>query len=111
MCPPGLHITLGIFFRLFTLLENACHELDVAALLQGAGSEAYQQYVTAFRRDVELEEKCDKVRTEIHTLDQLVTFFMVTASILVTPSYASNLGQLQSAMSDKKDELKDMVIR
>ncbi len=28
MCPPGLHITLGIFYRLFTLMENEC-DLDV----------------------------------------------------------------------------------
>ncbi len=29
VCPPGLHITLGIFYRLFQLMEDDCHELDV----------------------------------------------------------------------------------
>jgi hypothetical protein len=28
---PGLHISLGIFHRLFSLLEDACHRLDVKA--------------------------------------------------------------------------------
>uniref|UniRef100_A0A1X7VBE2 Uncharacterized protein n=1 Tax=Amphimedon queenslandica TaxID=400682 RepID=A0A1X7VBE2_AMPQE len=27
VCPPGLHITLGIFQRLFNLLEEKCHQL------------------------------------------------------------------------------------
>ena len=29
VCPPALLITLGVFFRLFTLLEDACHALDL----------------------------------------------------------------------------------
>ena len=29
VCPPGLHITLGIFYRLWCLLEAGCHELDL----------------------------------------------------------------------------------
>ena len=35
VCLPGLHITLGVFYRLFSLLEEACHNLDVAATCQG----------------------------------------------------------------------------
>eukprot|EP00731_Ephydatia_muelleri_P004814 Em0002g990a len=29
VCPPGLHITLGIFTKIFTLLEELCHQLDL----------------------------------------------------------------------------------
>jgi len=29
VCPPGLHISLGIFQRLFDLLEAECHNLDL----------------------------------------------------------------------------------
>ena len=32
--PPGLHITLGIFLRLFVLLEDDFHKLDLLANLQ-----------------------------------------------------------------------------
>lgn len=111
MCPPGLHITLGIFFRLFTLLENACHELDVRGLLQGGGSEAYQEYVTAFRKDEVLAEKCADVKDEMEVLDQLVSFITLTASVSATPFQIGHLGQLQSALSTKKKELKDLVIK
>jgi len=29
VCIPGLHISLGVFYKLFTLLEAAAHELDI----------------------------------------------------------------------------------
>lgn len=29
VAPPGLHLTLGIFYRLWTLLEAECHQLDL----------------------------------------------------------------------------------
>ena len=29
VCIPGLHINLGVFYKLFTLLEAAAHELDI----------------------------------------------------------------------------------
>lgn len=29
MCLPGLHITLGVYLRLFNLLEDECHKLDM----------------------------------------------------------------------------------
>ena len=29
VCIPGLHLSLGIFNRLYTILENAYHELDL----------------------------------------------------------------------------------
>ena len=31
VCPPGLHIALGVFLKHFTSLEAACHQLDVKA--------------------------------------------------------------------------------
>jgi hypothetical protein len=33
VCLPGLHVTLGVFFRLFTLLEDECHALDIQMAL------------------------------------------------------------------------------
>lgn len=108
MCPPGLHTTLGIFFRLFTLLEDACHELDVCGFLQGVdGREAYEAYVLSYRRKMELVDKCTAA---IFILDQLVTLFTLTTAITSTPSQLAQLGQLQSAIADKQKELQDMVL-
>ena len=100
---------MGIFFRLFTLLENACHELDVCGLLPG-GSSAYQEYTKSFRREVELVDKCGKVKDQISVLNQLVSFFTLTTSVVANPTHITFLGQLQGAISNKKKELQDMVI-
>jgi hypothetical protein len=102
---------LGIFFRLFTLLENACHELDVRGMIQGdGGGSAYEEYVKSFRREVDLTDKCTRVRAEVSFLEQMVTIFTLTTSIAATPSHVTHLGQLQIAVSEKKKELSDMVI-
>ena len=87
-------------------MEDACHELDARGLLQG-GSAAYQDYVTSFWREVELADKCDKLKDQIAILGQLVTFFTLTISSSAT---SSNLAQLQKAALDKKKELQEMVI-
>ena len=62
VCPPGLHISLGIFFRLFTLLEDECHELDVCHSSQFQGSTAgssFTAFVTAMKRQAELRDDID----------------------------------------------------
>jgi hypothetical protein len=110
VCPPALHITLGIFFRLFTLLENACHELDARGLLQGVdGGAAYEAYVVSYRREVDLADKCEEVKAELITLQQQATIFTLTTAIAAMPSHLTHLGHLQSAIADKKKELLDMV--
>ena len=81
-------------------------------LLQGAdGGAAYEEYRRSFRRDVELEEKARKVNEEIKVHEQLITLFMITTTTMATPnpSHVTCLGQLQSAISDKRKELQDMV--
>lgn len=75
-------------------------------LLPG-GSDAYQEYATSFRREVELAEKCEKLEDQIAFLDQLVTHFALTTSIAANPSHIT---YLQSAISAKKKVLQEMVI-
>ena len=70
VCIPGLHISLGIFNRLYSLLENACHELD---LLQaedtGAGDTragtSFGQYSAALRRLSEVQTNSEAVSSTI----------------------------------------------
>ena len=42
-------------------------------------------------------------------LDQLVTIFTLATTNAATPSQLAQLGQLQSAITDKRKELNDMV--
>ena len=68
------------------------------------GGAAYEAYVQSYRREVQLADKCRQVESAISILDQLVTIFT-----LATPSQLAQLGQLQSAITDKRKELNDMV--
>ena len=74
------------------------------------GGAAYEAYVLSFRKEVELADKCRQLTSLITTLDQCVTIFTLTTTIAGTPAYATHLGQLQQTISDKKEELKAMVI-
>lgn len=55
----GLHITLGIFNRLFDLLERKCQELDLALASQqvAQGGETFNRYIAALKRHGDLEEE------------------------------------------------------
>lgn len=44
VCPPGLHLTLGIFYRLFSLMETACHRLDLEVTKEDSRDEGGISY-------------------------------------------------------------------
>ena len=63
MCPPGLHITLGIFYRLFSLLENECHDLDVRVLEEDSmdeGGASYSQHMKALDKIKQLKPELER---------------------------------------------------
>ncbi len=84
MCPPGLHISLGIFFRLFTLLEESCHELDLL-LAQHSNSHlrtgsTFEEYSTALRNRHQLREQSAMYLERVEQLEQFANFVALTAS-------------------------------
>ena len=75
VCPPGLHISLGIFW-LFTLLEDACHGLDVSIaqyLTPGSAGVSFVQYANALQRQSTLRDDINTVKGQIACLDTMVT--------------------------------------
>ncbi len=67
MCFPGLHLSLGIFDRLYTLLEEACQELDLQLAererVADLGGDSIQEYAIELKRLSHLREQ--------HTTDSL----------------------------------------
>ena len=77
---PGLHITLGIFYRLFVLLEEACHLLDVKLANAGRQEDtlhSFKLYSTALQNISELEEEKQREEEEASAAEQLRTFLAV----------------------------------
>ena len=80
VCPPGLHISLGIL-RLFTLLEDACHELDVSVALlsiPGSAGPSFVQYADALQQQSTLPDDIDTFNEQISCLEQIFTLTLVT---------------------------------
>ncbi len=72
ICPPGLHITLGIFYRLFQLLEDECHVLDVAVRDEedscDKGGPSYSNYVGDVTRARILKDEIDRLLS-LHAIE------------------------------------------
>ena len=76
---PALHITLGVFYRLFSLLENQCYQLDLQHALMKTTPPTVQLYTVFFealKRVHALREKIGRLKEESDLLDQLVSFLV-----------------------------------
>ena len=104
MCPPGLHVSLGIFFRLFTLLEDDCHQLDVSHSLALQGSTAgstFNTFIIALQHQSTLRDSMDRVREQIQVLEQLLTLTIVTLPPSA-PQFSPLTQQLITEINTKK---------
>ena len=83
MCIPGLHLSLGIFDKLYTLLEDECERLDLqAAQNQTSGdvekSESFAKYSDAIRRRAELQYQEQLLSRIIKDVSGCITYLSLT---------------------------------
>ena len=110
MCIPGLHISLGVFFRLYTLLEEACHELDLTAANinsshQGHSGTSYASYSADLVEISKLRDEAQVCRHSITTLQQLSTLCALTL-----PPGDPNIELAKDEIKAQKQRLRDMVL-
>ena len=91
ICIPGLHISLGIFYRLFGLLEDAVHCLDVqlAPTVQAAQQQSLeiQSYAKALQQLETSKEEREKILQKATTTEQMLTMSAVqSATFTITHS-------------------------
>ena len=80
MCPPGLHITLGIFQRLFNLLEEECHQLDLSVNENCASSgSSFIEYQQARSAVKVLEEAKAALRVELNHAQQILALLLLSS--------------------------------
>ena len=111
MCPPGLHISLGIFFRLYTLLEDDCHQLYVTHTLELQGSTAgstFNTFVSDLQCQSTLRDSMDRVKEQIEVLEQLLTLTVVTLPPSA-PQFTPLIQQLTDETKDNKQKMNEMV--
>uniref|UniRef100_A0A1X7V868 Uncharacterized protein n=1 Tax=Amphimedon queenslandica TaxID=400682 RepID=A0A1X7V868_AMPQE len=79
VCPPGLHITLGVFQHLFDLLEDECHELDQkTATTASTRLSSYEKYMEAKTSVTTLKEEKDLLTEQIKIAQQYLVLQLLT---------------------------------
>ena len=72
VCPPRLHLTLGIFYRLWCLLETGCHHLDIELARRTAplptDRDSFLQYSSLVKELTKMSEVRDEL---VHLLSAL----------------------------------------
>ena len=74
---PGLHISLGVFFHLFELLEDCCKKLDLALAQHSSHPDSlhsFRLYSAAVHKVAELEVEINNVTEEAEAAEQLNTY-------------------------------------
>jgi hypothetical protein len=100
VCPPALHITLGVFYRLFTLFERECHQLDLTAALHtssasGPALESFRTYSKALQEVYRITDLMEEGRSGLSGLQQLVSFLTIS---LKSPQAAQAMQCLHSSI-------------
>lgn len=107
VCPPGLHLTLGIFLRLFVLLESECHQLDLTMRLQGCDSgPSYERYFSALNDLTPLKDEQLVLKNGLQLLEQLFTHSVTTSAMSPTnPVFL----ELAAEIKKTKERLQQIV--
>ena len=78
---PGLHITLGVFFRLWSLLEEECHQLDLElarhSAPQAKDQVAFADYSIQVKEIAKLENELMELTQYTSNLELEVTAIAV----------------------------------
>ena len=79
-----MHLSLGIFNRLWSLLSDACSELDLklaeSSEEQVNGGSTYNHYVTLIRRRSVLRTEINNQKNYVTVVNEMVTFASISLS-------------------------------
>lgn len=80
VCPPGLHITLGVFQRLFNLLEEECHCLDQQISVNTCTSSRKSSFEEYLKAKVSLRALKEELTSLINIANQYLVLQLLTTT-------------------------------
>ena len=83
---PGLHLSLGIFLRLFNMLEDACHELDIKVALALAKEDGKMDS-SSFRVHVTNLKQAQRLKAEANELHEVADAHEGTGTVVSCPDW------------------------
>ncbi|KAL5496438.1 hypothetical protein EMCRGX_G012721 [Ephydatia muelleri] len=119
VCLPALHISMGIFFKLYSLLEEECHMLDLKLALQLSTdaeltTASYEEYATAVRELTAYKEQLEVLQQEHCSLKDLFNYSaiivgesspLLSSLIEEDEKYSSKIAKLEQTISDVHKKL------
>ncbi|XP_038049523.1 uncharacterized protein LOC119723080 isoform X2 [Patiria miniata] len=125
VCPPGLHISLGLYLKHFNSFEGACHDLDmeVAAVLaekdheewdsQVLGSR-YQTLISVLKQARCLEQQARALDEELKLMEEQLTDTILTSEEESTDmqdyiSATTKLVKRQKKLFEEANALRDQA--
>ncbi len=107
MCIPGLHLSLGIYNRLWLLLEESCKELDFILATSSSGS--VSGVISCDHDDL---HKLSNMKLELDTdrkysehISELLTYYTLTSDDLSSNVYTSLKTELEATNKRIKDKV------
>ena len=80
---PGLHLSLGIFNRLYELLEDTCEELDLQLASKTStaiGGSSFQRYAEMLKQLTQLRTDHEAAVQKQTLLTQLLSYLLVSVT-------------------------------
>ena len=108
---PGLHITLGIIQRLFKLMEDECHDLDLQIAAHKA-STLPEETAAVFQRVWKAHQQLRELREELAVQQQHVSFLDQTMTLLALNTQVQNSSQLNAVRLEarqSREKMKQLV--
>ena len=106
-----MHLSLGIFNRLWSLLSDACSELDLklaeSSEEQVNGGSTYNHYVTLIRRRSVLRTEMNNQKNYVTVVNEMVTFASISLS---DAEHNSVLKELRRDSDAAHTSLNNMVL-
>ena len=109
VCLPGLHISLGVYDRLWALLEGACTGLDLLLAehtQEGGVGSTYSRFVAALRKRDQLKSSRETEEQRATTMEQLAAFFSLH---IPTEVHRQQLELLRKEATKVRQHLSDLV--
>ena len=108
--PPGLHISLGIFQRLFTLLEDSCHELDMklseSTTTPTDSTTSFDDLIQARKDMKNLVSEYSQLDPLIRQHQQLLTYLLLTQQ---NPQQSTVIQQIAISINSNSKRLDEIV--
>ena len=107
---PGLHLSLGIFNRLYDLLEDACEQLDLELAEKSNtaafGGASFQRYAELLQQLRQLQGEQTAASEKLKVLSQLLTYLLVSVT---DPNGSLAVTRLRQELASTQQHLTSLV--